>query len=130
MTRSVEQAVLSSMRQGTVLPTPTGKAQFEVDGLDSRGVTLLFGPKRTPTFFSWACLEGVVDYVKDRGWMPVGANRDVDGNPDSLDWYLKQHVPRQTANYVAVLLARVGVLDLDIARPARVRLSPRWNARA
>jgi hypothetical protein len=76
-----------------------------VDRLDSRGVTLLFGPKRTSTFFSWDCLEGVVDYLKGRQWVPVGANRDLAGNPNTLDWYLKQHVPRQTANYVAVLLS-------------------------
>jgi hypothetical protein len=45
------------------------------------------------------------------------------GNPETLDWYLKQHVARQTANYVAVLLARAKVVDLITERPARLRLS-------
>jgi hypothetical protein len=79
-----------------------------------------------PTFFDWDCLEGVVGYMKGRDWVAVGANRVLAGNPDTLDGYLKQHVPRQTANYIAVLLAQAGVLDLDDA-PARVRLSAEWS---
>jgi hypothetical protein len=81
----------------------------------------------TPTFFDWDCLEGVVGYMKGRDWVAVGANRVLAGNPDTLDGYLKQHVPRQTANYIAVLLAQAGVLDLDDGRPARVRLSAEWS---
>lgn len=127
MTGPVEQAIRGSVEEGAELPTPTGTALFTVHRLDSRGATLFFGPKRTPTFFSWACLEGVPDYLKDRTWLPVGANRDVSGNPETLDWYLKQHVRRQTANYVAVLLHRAGVVDLITDRPARVRLSSTWN---
>jgi hypothetical protein len=124
---SVQQAVRSSVRPGERLPTPTGTAHFVVDKIDSTGVTLLFGPKRTPTFFDWDCLEGVVGYMKGRDWVAVGANRVLAGNPDTLDGYLKQHVPRQTANYIAVLLSQAGVLDLDDGRPARVRLSAEWS---
>lgn len=127
MAGPVERAVRSSVEEGARLPTPAGRAEFVVDRLDSRGATLLFGPRRTPTFFSWACLEGIVDYLQGRNWTPVGANRDVRGNPNTLDWYLKQHVARQTANYVAVLLNRAGVLDLETKRPARVRLSSARN---
>jgi hypothetical protein len=122
----VEQALRSSVEEGAELPTPTGRARFTVQSLDTRGVTLLFGPKRTPTFFSWKCLEGIVDYLAGKSWVPVGANRDVRGNPETLDWYMKQHVVRQTANYVAVLLARAGVLELISETPSRVRLSSAW----
>jgi hypothetical protein len=129
MADSVEQAVRSSVEEQAELPTPTGRTRLTVERIDARGVTLLFGPKRTPTFFSWACLEGVVDYLQGRDWLPVGANRDVSGNPDTLDWYLKQYVTRQTANYVAVLLSRAEVLELRAERPARVRLSSAWSSR-
>ena len=47
--------------------------RFIVGSVDSAGVMLLFGPKRTPTDFPWHVLEGVVDYLKGRGWIPVGA---------------------------------------------------------
>lgn len=118
----VEQAIRTSVEEGAELPTPTGSAQFTVHRLDSRGATLLFGPKRTLRS-SHGFAEGVADYLKDRTWLPIGANRDVSRNPETLDWYLKQHVARQTANYVAVLLHRAGVVDLITDRPARVRLS-------
>jgi hypothetical protein len=123
MASSVELAVRTAVKQGDVLPTPTGRAEFIVGSVDVQGVTLLFGPKRTPTFFSWLVLEGVQDYLEGRGWVSIGANRDVGGKAGTLDWYLKQHVARQTANYVAVLLVRSKVLELDAMRPARVRLS-------
>ncbi|GAB3077528.1 hypothetical protein GCM10027053_47490 [Intrasporangium mesophilum] len=50
------------------------------------------------------------------------------GNPETLDGYLKKHVARQTANYVAVLLARANVVDLSTERPGHVRLSPSWHS--
>lgn len=104
------------------LPTPTGRASFVVDSIDSEGVVLQFGAKRTATRFDWECLEGIVDFLRGRGWVPVGANRVLAGNPGTLDEYLKTCVPRQTANYIAVLLNQAGVLELDPAMPARVRL--------
>jgi len=54
----------------------------------------------------------------------VGANRDVNG-AYGLDGYLKRWIKRQTANYVAVVLERAGVLELDRERPAHVRLTDR-----
>jgi hypothetical protein len=54
----------------------------------------------------------------------VGANRDVNSD-DGLDGYLKRWIKRQTANYVAVVLERAGVLELDRDRPARIRLIDR-----
>src|SRR3954447_19046547 len=52
MADSVEQAVRLSVEEQAELPTPTGRARFTVKRIDTRGVTLLFGPKCTPTFFS------------------------------------------------------------------------------
>jgi len=46
----------------------------------------------------------------------VGANRDTKSDY-GLDGYLKRCVKRQTANYVAVVLERAGVLELDRERP-------------
>ena len=54
----------------------------------------------------------------------MGANRDVNGDY-GLDGYLKRWIKRQTANYVAVVLERAGVLELDRERPAQVRLTDR-----
>lgn len=125
MMNSVEAAIRSSVRPGEVLPTPTGTATFVVDKLDAQGLSLLFGPQRTRTLLIWRCLEGVPGYLYGRGWVLVGANRDVNGDY-GLDGYLKGWIKRQTANYVAVVLERAGVLELDRERPAQVRLTDRW----
>lgn len=125
MKASVEAAIRSSVRPGDILPTPTDTATFEVDQLDAQGMSLLFGPRRTRTLLTWRCLEGIPDYLRGQGWVHVGANRDVNSNY-GLDGYLKRWIKRQTANYVAVVLERAGVLDLDRERPAQVRLTDRW----
>jgi hypothetical protein len=127
MTTNVEAAIRSTLRSGEVLPTPTGTATFTVDQIDADGLSLLFGPKKTRTLLTWPCLEGVPGYLRGQGWVLVGANRDVNSDY-GLDGYLKSWIKRQTANYVAVVLERAGVLELDRERPARVRLTGRWSA--
>lgn len=124
MRRSVQEAIRSAVRGGDVLLTPTGIATFVVDELDAKGLSLLFGPRMTRTLLTWHCLEGVPEYLRGRGWVPVAANRDVN-SATGLDGYFKRWIKRQVANYVAVVLEHAGVLELDRERPAKVRLIDR-----
>jgi hypothetical protein len=118
----VERAVRAHVAAGTRLPTPTGRATFIVDDLSRDGMVLLLGPKRTVTTLSWSCLEGIADYMQGRNWLRIGANRDVSGNPGTLDGYLKRHIKRQVADYVAVVLERANLVELNRDRPASLRL--------
>jgi len=118
----VEIAIRAHVAAGAALPTPTGRATFLVDELSPTGLVLLFGPKKTRTPFSWSCLEGIPDFLRARGWVRIGANRDVQGDQDALDGYLKRYIKRQTADYIAVVLERAGLIELDRGRPARVSL--------
>jgi hypothetical protein len=127
MSGPVQAAVRSSVRPGEVLPTPTGTTTFGVGQLRAEGLSLLFGPSQTRTWFSWYCLEGIPAYLDGQEWIPIGANRDVNGNY-GLDGYLKRCIKRQTANYVAIVLERAGVVELDRERPARVRLTDSWRS--
>jgi hypothetical protein len=43
----VESAIRATIRAGSRLPTPTGRAEFEVGELDGHALVLLFGAKRT-----------------------------------------------------------------------------------
>jgi hypothetical protein len=121
----VEKALRAHIAPGTRLPTPSERATFVVDEFNQHGMTLLLGPKRTATSLSWDCLEGIPAFLQGRGWMRIGANRDVNGNPGTLDAYLKSYLKRQTADYVAVVLERADVVQLDRERPGRLRLAPR-----
>lgn len=117
----VETAIRAHISPGTRLPTPTGRATFTVHELNPRGIVFLLGPKQAWTPLSWDCLEGIPAVLRNRGWVRIGANRDVAGNPGTLDAHLKGCLKRQTADYVAVVLERAGLVDLDRDRPARVR---------
>lgn len=122
MAGSVEEAIRGRVRPGDSLPTPTGRAAFVVGDLDARGMALLLGVKQTRSLLSWPCLEGIPGALRGRGWVPVGASREVDGKPGTLDGYLKNWLKVQVANYVAVVFERACVIELDRDRPARVRL--------
>ena len=122
MTGPVEAAIRTHLAPGTELPTPTGRATFVVDEISPKELVLLFGPKKTRTAFSWPCLEGIPEFLRARQWVRIGANRNVQGDRDALDGYLKRFIKRQTADYVAVVLERAGLVELDRERPARVRL--------
>jgi hypothetical protein len=119
----VEEAIRAHVSPGSQLPTPTGRAVFVVHELNATGMVLLLGHKRTWTPLSWECIEGVPKFLRSRGWVRIGANRVVRGNPGTLDGYLKNCLKRQTADYVAVVLERAGVVELDRETPAHVRLS-------
>ena len=122
MTGQVEAAIREHLAPEIQLPTPTERATFEIGEMTPDALILLFGPKKTQTAISWACLEGIPDYLRGRQWVRIGANRDVQGDQDALDGYLKGFIKRQAADYVAVVLERAGIVELDRARPARVRL--------
>lgn len=122
MSGPVEQAIRRSISTGTQLPTPTGKATFVVNELSDSGLVLLLGEKQERTHLSWHCLEGALQFLHGQGWVHVGANRTLPGDPATLDGYLKGCLKRQTANYVAVVLERANLVDLDRTPPARVRL--------
>jgi hypothetical protein len=117
-----QKAVRASITAGTSLPTPTERATFILAEYKQEGMILLLGPKRTATFLTWDCLEGVIGCLRGRGWVRIGANRDVNGDPGTFDAYLKRHINRQVADYVAVVLERARLVELNRERPASLRL--------
>lgn len=125
MSGPVEQAIRAALRPGDLLRTPTGRGRFEVGPLDGHVLVLLLGEQRAWTPLRWECLEGVVDFLRGRGWVPVGTIYDTSADPNTLDGYLKGCIKRATAGWVAVVLERAGVVDVDRGRPARVRLRGR-----
>lgn len=85
-------------------------------------MVLLLGEQEAWTALTWSCLEGVIPFLARRGWVEVGSRYDVTGSPDTLDGYLKGCTKRATAGWVAAVLERAEVLEIDRSRPVRVRL--------
>jgi hypothetical protein len=124
----VESAIRSKVREGDMLETPVEAKPFYVGGIRGDGVVLELGEQRTPTHFSWECLEGVVPFLLQQGQLRInGSGKSTTIVRGTLDGYLKEHVNRLTAGWVAVLLEKAGVVQIDRRRPAKVGVSPQFR---
>lgn len=117
----VEQAVRSSIQVGAALSTPARGAPFTIDTIDSDGIVLLLGSKEWATRISWEALEGIDRFLSGRGWVEIGSVYSTDAKPGTLDAYMKKHLHRATAGWVASVLAESGLVEIDPERPVRVR---------
>jgi hypothetical protein len=117
-----QQAIQASIRTGARLSTPGRGSPFSVARIDDKGIVLLFGAKETPTPLTWHCLEGAIDFLRNKGWVEIGTLYDTSARPGTLDSYLKGCMKRATAGWVAALFEAAGLVQIDRSRPARVRL--------
>jgi len=124
----VQDAIRTHLHGGQRLLTP-GRAQpFTVDRMDSDGIVLLLGRGQWPTRLTWECLEGLIPYLRDLGGeAPIGGRHQVEGNPGTLDGYLKECIKRTTAGWVAVVLKTAAIVEVVGDRPQRVRLRAEWR---
>ncbi len=108
------------------LLTPSGKGRFTVVRYTSDGLVLLLGEKEARTQLPWRALEELPDYLRGRGWVLIGSVYSTNSQVGSLDEYLKRYLKRATAGWVAVVLEKAAVLEIDRSPPARVKLRGGW----
>jgi hypothetical protein len=111
---------------GDRLATPSGRGQFTVSQYTADGLVLLLGETQAWTPLPWQALEQVPDLLRGRGWVLIGTAYSTGSMPGSLDAHLKTFLKRATAGWVAVVLESAGVIMMDRARPARIKLRPGW----
>ncbi|TCC60934.1 hypothetical protein E0H73_16850 [Kribbella pittospori] len=92
----------------------------------SDGFVLLLGQQQSRTPLPWKVVEEVPDVLRGRSLVLIGMTYSTDAVDGTLDAHLKAFLTRATAGWVAVVLEPAGVVEIDRARPARVRLSPNW----
>jgi hypothetical protein len=126
MTKRVEDAVRAAVSPGSLLLTPSGKGRFTVARYTSDGLVLVLGEKEAWTPLPWRALEKLPDYLRGRGWILIGSAYSTDSKVGSLDEYLKRFLKRATAGWVAVVLEKAALLEIDRSRPARVKLRAGW----
>jgi len=117
-----QQAIQRAVSTGARLSTPSRGSPFSIGRIDDKGIVLLLGQKETPTPFTWECLEGAVEFLKDRGWVEIGMQYDTSGRSGTLDGYLKDFINRATAGWVAAVFEAAGLVQIDRRSPAKVRL--------
>jgi hypothetical protein len=128
MRQTVESAIRESIGPGQVLLTPSRKKPFTIDRVDNDGIVLLLGAKEAPTRITWSCLEGAVPFIRAHGKeLLIGGRYDVEGNPGTLDEWLKGCINRSTAGWVAVVLETAGIVEIVGTQPQSVRLTAAWR---
>jgi hypothetical protein len=114
-------AIRGRVHEGDQLGTPAQSEPFWVARISADGIVLELGKKRTETFFPWACIEGVVPFLEQHGRVRInGSGKSQHIVQGTLDGYLKRHVNRLTAGWIAALLEKAGVVAIDRTRPAHV----------
>ena len=119
----VQRAIRAAVPSGARLSTPARGAPFVVARVDDRGIVLLLGEQQAWTPLTWDCLEGIVPFLAGKGWVEIGSRYETRVDPNTLDGYLKGCLKRATAGWVAAVLERSGLVEIDRRRPARVRLA-------
>ena len=117
----VMDRILSMVSQGTVLRTPSGRASFKVERVDSEGVMLRVGAG-WPIRISKDCWEGVSDFLSRKGWVLIGATH---GEPPrgSLDDYLQRFTHGvSAASYVVPILERILLVQVKRSKPSKICL--------
>ena len=122
----IEKAVRRTITKDEILYTPAKPAPFEVKTIDGKGIVLLLGEKKTPTKISWECLEGIPAFLRGKDWVEIRMTFNTKSAPNTFDEYMKKCVRRATANYIAVVLEKAGIVEIDRKRPLRIRLNPSW----
>ena len=126
VTGRVEQAVRAAVVPGQPLQTPTGRGTFSVARYTTEGLVLLLGAKQAWTPLPWAAVEEIPEFLRGRAWVRIGSTYSTDAIEGTLDAHLKRFLARATGGWVAVLLERAGVLEIDRSAPARVKLAAGW----
>ena len=122
MKGSVKRAIRQLISEGDKLHTPAQAAEFEIGRIDNNGIVLLLGEQKAWTPLSWECLEGIPDFLGHDRWVVIGSKFDTRADSTTLDGYLKGHIKRATAGWVAAVLESAGIVEIDRGRPAKVRL--------
>jgi hypothetical protein len=123
MAGPVEAAVRRAIAPREQLHTPSGRGQFSIATHTADGLVLLLGRTQTPVRLPWRALEHMPDLLRGRGWVLIGGTYSTSGTPRSLDEHLKAFTPTATAGWIAVVLERAKIINIDRKRPAHVRLN-------
>lgn len=115
---------------GSKLETPTGRAEFVVSHIGQKNIILQVGEKefKIPA----KCFEYGPGFLKDEDWVYIGAehqtNNEETSEEETFDTYLKNFTQgKSVSSYVAPILEKAGIAEIDRNRPARIRLKKEQN---
>ena len=106
----------------SVIETPSGRSQFKIYHIDADRVMIQIGKKGNVLTIPASCFEEALGFLRGKGWIRIGAVHDV-AHKGAFDEYVQRFTHgTSAASYVAPILEKIGVVDIDRKRPAKIRL--------
>jgi hypothetical protein len=123
---AVFDRILKEIPEGLVLLTPVERVEFKIKSVTPDKLVFSVGAKPTLIPIPKAIWNDIPDFLGDHKWKKIGVCHGK-APKGSLQEFIDQHSSRGTqhsadANYVASVLACLGIVDVDPKRPSKVRL--------
>jgi hypothetical protein len=119
---SIMLKLIQKIPEGTVYKTPSRKKEFTIDKVYEKGVSVLVGQTETPITIPSSCFEGVPKFLREKGWIRIGAVHDVPFE-GSFESYVQSFTHGTSASsYVVPILEKIGIIEVDRKRPSKIRL--------
>ena len=123
---SIFNKILSEVPDGLVLYTPVNKKPFQV--LRKEQNQIVFLVKKTKITVSKECLNGIPLFLKNKGWVKIGARHDVlkKVRKGTLERYLRENSTTNKRSskgtYVVPLLEYLNIVQVIHKKPSAVKL--------
>ncbi|MCW4035400.1 MAG: hypothetical protein NWF03_08565 [Candidatus Bathyarchaeota archaeon] len=119
--------ILDEVPVGLELYTPVRRKPFRVERKEPE--RLVFLVKRTKIVVSKDCWNGIPDFLRSRGWVPIGAKHEVLENLShgTLERYLREISVKDTRResqgcYVVPLLEHLKIVEVRYNKRSEVKL--------
>ena len=121
---SIMIRITQKIPRNTILTTPSGRAFFafyHIDGekviIKTNGGTYIKLPS--------SCFEETPNFLRGRGWVKIGASHTAPNSSNrTFDDFLKNRCQGvSTASYVATILEKADIVEIERGRPAKIRLN-------
>jgi len=97
------------------------RAQFEFYHVDSEKV-IIRTEKGSLIKIAAPCLEDAPNFLRGKGWIRIGALHET-SHGETLDSFVKRFTHgTSVASYVAPILEKAGIVNIDRRYPAKIRL--------
>jgi len=101
--------------------TPSGRSKFKIYHINADRV-LIQTQRGSIITIPASCFDGTLNFLKGKGWVKIGAKHDI-ADEGTLDEFLKRFTHgTSVASYVAPILERIGIVEIDRRRPAKIKL--------
>ncbi len=106
----------------TRFESPKTKKSFIISDIDSEGVSLIIGSKKSNVRISAECLNKLPAFLCGKNWVNLTSNHEKESN-NALEGHIKKYTNGvSAAEYVATILESAGVISIDRKDPIKVMM--------